>query len=168
MFLHFKNQDLRGIFVVWITCFKCERHEGTKSSRANGTIQMQVHWRLLQLLTDRFPNPAFPDTSLSMQLQSIPCVRCRYFILYFFHCTQTTRTCTYWHTLHLPSSSAASGNEANDGQTNPLPALRCCTLTKYKYKKAVVHIQKDTNRDTSPAFPILIIINDIYTMYIIH
>ena len=85
---------------------------------------MQVHWRLLQLLTDRFPNPAFPDTSLSMQLQSIPCVRCRYFILYFFHCTQTTRTCTYWHT-HYTSLPLLRLLETRLMMVRPTRSLHC-------------------------------------------
>ena len=55
--------------------------------------------------------------------------------------------CTYWHTLPLPSSSAASRNEANDGQTNPLPALRC-TQSQYKDKYAHTHTNPEIQMHT--------------------
>ena len=168
-----------GVFIYWLIDF-LTLHSQLLLFQCSCTAVPQCNIELCSIISAHKQHMhvlTHTTTALSLLWADVLCSNVkyslcsvRYYVLYFFHCTQTMCPCTLilTHTLHLPSSSAASGNEANDGQTNPLPALRCCTLTKYKYKKAVVHIQKDTNRDTSPAFPILIIINDIYTMYIIH
>ena len=146
-----------GVFIYWLIDF-LTLHSQLLLFQCSCTAVPQCNIELCSIISAHKQHMhvlTHTTTALSLLWADVLCSNVkyslcsvRYYVLYFFHCTQTMCPCTLilTHTLHLPSSSAASGNEANDGQTNPLPALRCCTLTKYKY--AVVHIQIHTYKKT--------------------